>query len=83
MRVHWPPPNSAVSQNIAGWNSARPDSASSTKLIATIQWLLRSFGVADDQAGSSCSFRVLLDASRLVAGGGFLVVGDLVRTDAV
>ncbi len=43
MRVHGPPPNSVVSQNIAGWNSASPDSASSTNEIATIQWLVRSF----------------------------------------
>jgi hypothetical protein len=41
MRVHGPPPNSWVNGNRAGWNNASPDSAVSTKQIATIQWLMR------------------------------------------
>ncbi|KAG0733344.1 hypothetical protein G6F23_013438 [Rhizopus arrhizus] len=41
MRVHGPPPNSWVNGNRAGWNSASPDSAVSTKQIATTQWLMR------------------------------------------
>jgi len=37
MRVQGPPPNSWVNGNRAGWNNANPDSAVSTKQIATIQ----------------------------------------------
>ena len=34
-----------LAARMAGWNRARPDSASRTKAIAVIQWLVRSFAV--------------------------------------
>src|SRR5271155_5196081 len=39
-RVHWPPPNSPDRKNSIGWNIERPDSISSTKQAAVIQWLI-------------------------------------------
>src|SRR5471030_325362 len=45
MRVHCPPPRNMAIHAIAGWNIASPDTASSTKQMAVIQWLLRSLGV--------------------------------------
>ncbi|MNR52910.1 hypothetical protein D3C85_1728320 [compost metagenome] len=45
MRVQGPPPKKLLSQNRAGWNSARPESPARMKRMATAQWLLRSEGV--------------------------------------
>ncbi len=45
MRVQGPPPNRLLSQNSAGWNSARPDRPARMNRIATAQWLLRSLAL--------------------------------------
>jgi hypothetical protein len=37
MRVHWPPPRNTASHDVAGWNMARPDTASRMKQIAVTQ----------------------------------------------
>ena len=41
-RAIWPPPKSPVRKKRLGWKSARPESASSTRQTAVIQWLIRA-----------------------------------------
>jgi hypothetical protein len=41
MRVHGPPPNSALRKNRLGWKKARPESAAAKNMIATNQWFMR------------------------------------------
>jgi len=41
MRVHCPPPNSAVKKNSDGWKKARPESPAAKNRSATNQWFMR------------------------------------------